>query len=202
MLTGDQNIIDIAYQVRWNIRDPELYLFELAQPDDTIQPGRRKRDARGRRAGHAATTRSATGAARSRARVAEEMQQHARHLSAPASLIQGVAIKQADPPAAVNDAFKEVTAAQQEAQSYINQANAYALQLTQKAQGEATAFDKVYEQYRLAPGGDQAPHVLRDDGARAAEGRQDDRRGARASTAYLPLGNRSSSARPGAGAGQ
>jgi len=65
--------------------------------------------------------------------------------------IQGIAIKQADPPAAVNDAFKEVSAAQQEAQSYINQARAYALQLTAKAQGEATAFDKVYEQYRLSP---------------------------------------------------
>ena len=60
--------------------------------------------------------------------------------------------RQADPPAAVNDAFKEVTAAQQEAESYVNQANAYALQLKQKAQGEATAFDKVYEQYKLAPG--------------------------------------------------
>ena len=34
---------------------------------------------------------------------------------------------------------------------YINKANAYALQLRQKAQGEATAFDKVYEQYKLAP---------------------------------------------------
>ena len=66
-------------------------------------------------------------------------------------LIQGVAIKQADPPAAVNDAFKEVTAAQQDAQSYINQAGAYALQLKQKAQGDATAFDKVYDQYKLAP---------------------------------------------------
>jgi membrane protease subunit HflK len=65
--------------------------------------------------------------------------------------IQGVAIKQADPPDAVNDAFKQVTAAQQDAKSYINQANAYALQITAKAQGEATAFDKVYEQYRLAP---------------------------------------------------
>ena len=66
-------------------------------------------------------------------------------------VIQGVAIKQADPPAAVNEAFKEVTAAQQQAESYINQANAYAMQLTQKAQGEAAAFDKVYEEYRLAP---------------------------------------------------
>ena len=33
----------------------------------------------------------------------------------------------------------------------MNQARAYALQLTAKAQGEATAFDKVYEQYKLAP---------------------------------------------------
>ena len=37
MLTGDQNIIDIAYSVRWNIRTPELYMFELAQPDETIR---------------------------------------------------------------------------------------------------------------------------------------------------------------------
>ena len=66
-------------------------------------------------------------------------------------IIQGIAIRQADPPQSVNEAFKDVTAAQQQAQSYINQANAYALQLTQKAQGEAAAFDKVYEQYRLAP---------------------------------------------------
>jgi membrane protease subunit HflK len=65
--------------------------------------------------------------------------------------VQGIAIKQADPPDAVNDAFKQVTAAQQDAQTYINNANAYSLQLRQKAQGEATSFDKVYEQYRLAP---------------------------------------------------
>ena len=50
MLTGDQNLIDIAYSVRWNIRTPELYLFQLADPDETIRAGRRKRDARGRSA--------------------------------------------------------------------------------------------------------------------------------------------------------
>ena len=47
-------------------------------------------------------------------------------------VVQGVAIRQADPPQAVNEAFKEVTAAQQEAQSYINRANAYATQLTRR----------------------------------------------------------------------
>jgi membrane protease subunit HflK len=149
MLTGDQNIIDIAYQVRWNIRDPEQYLFELAQPDETI---RQVAESTMRAAIANVTLREAMGDKRGEIenRVQEDMQ---RALDGYKSgvVVQGVAIKQADPPAAVNDAFKEVSAAQQQAQSYINQARAYALQLTAKAQGEAVAFDKVYGQYKLAP---------------------------------------------------
>ena len=149
MLTGDQNIIDIAYQVRWNIRDPEQYLFELAQPDETI---RQVAESTMRAAIANVTLRGAMGDKRGdiETRVQDEMQ---RVLNGYKSgvLIQGVAIKQADPPAAVNDAFKEVSAAQQQAQSYVNQARAYALQLTAKAQGEAVAFDKVYGQYKLSP---------------------------------------------------
>jgi membrane protease subunit HflK len=149
MLTGDQNLIDIAYSVRWNIRTPELYLFQLAQPDETISEVANSamraiisqvslNDAMGDRRAEIET------------KVAENMQ---RILDGYRSgiQIQGIAIKQADPPDAVNDSFKKVTAAQQQAQSFINNANAYALQLRQKAQGEATAFDKVYEQYKLAP---------------------------------------------------
>jgi membrane protease subunit HflK len=56
------------------------------------------------------------------------------------------------PPQEVNDAFLNVSAKQQEAQSNINGARAYALQVTAQAQGEAAAFEKVYAQYRLAPG--------------------------------------------------
>ena len=149
MLTGDQNIIDIAYQVRWNIREPELYLFELAQPDETIK---QVAESSMRQIVAQVTLNDAIGNKRGEieARVQEEMQQT---LDAYRSgvVIQGVAVKQADPPAAVNDAFKDVTAAQQDAQRDVNQANAYALQLRQIAQGEATAFDKVYEQYKLAP---------------------------------------------------
>jgi hypothetical protein len=47
--------------------------------------------------------------------------------------------------------INEEAAAQQQAQSYINNANAYALQRVRNAQGEAAAFDKVYQQYKLAP---------------------------------------------------
>jgi membrane protease subunit HflK len=149
MLTGDQNIIDIAYQVRWNIRDPEQYLYELAQPQETV---RQVAESAMRQIVSQVTLQDAIGAARGEieARVREEMQQTLDGYGS-GVLIQGVAIRQADPPAAVNEAFKQVTAAQQAAQSDINQANAYALQLRQIAEGEATAFDKVYEQYRLAP---------------------------------------------------
>jgi modulator of FtsH protease HflK len=150
MLTGDQNIIDIAYQVRWKISDPELFLFELAQPEETIK---QVAESAMRQVVANVSLQGAMGAQRGiiEGLVAQEMQQTMDAYKAGVS-IQGVAIRQADPPAAVNDAFKQVTAAQQDAESYVNQANAYALQLRQKAQGEATAFEKVYEQYRLAPG--------------------------------------------------
>ncbi|QNN64497.1 FtsH protease activity modulator HflK [Sphingomonas rhizophila] len=149
MLTGDQNIIDIAYIVRWKIRDPEQYLFELVEPGETIK---QVAESSMRAVIANVTLQGAIGNQRGEieSRVAEEMQQTLDSYKAGVT-IQGVSIRQADPPAAVNDAFKEVTAAQQDAQSYINNANAYALQLRQKAQGDATAFDKVYEQYKLAP---------------------------------------------------
>jgi membrane protease subunit HflK len=149
MLTGDQNIIDIAYSVRWKIRDPEQYLFEIAQPDETI---REVAESAMRAVVARVTLDQAMGEARGEieAQVQDVMQRVLDAYQSGVS-IQGIAIKQADPPAAVNESFKDVTAAQQQAQSYINQANAYSTQLTQRAQGEAAAFDKVYEQYKLAP---------------------------------------------------
>lgn len=149
MLTGDQNLIDIAYSVRWNIKNPEWYLFQLSQPDETI---RQVGESAMRAVIADVTLQDAMGDKRGEieAQVGERMQKilDAYHSGI---AIQGVAIQQADPPAEVNDAFKEVTAAQQQAQSYINNANAYALQRVRQAQGEAAAFDKVYEQYKLAP---------------------------------------------------
>jgi membrane protease subunit HflK len=65
--------------------------------------------------------------------------------------VQGVQIKKTDPPAEVEDAFKDVSAAQQEAQGYVNNAEAVAQQVLARAQGDAASFDKVYAQYKLAP---------------------------------------------------
>ena len=149
MITGDQNIIDLAYSVRWNIRDPERYLFQMAEPRDTV---RESAESAMRAVIATVTLDEAIGAGRGDVetrvqRLAQAMLDDYRS----GVSIQGVAIKQADPPSAVLDAFKSVSAAQQTAQTYMNEARAYAQQATAQAQGQAARFDKVYEEYRLAP---------------------------------------------------
>jgi membrane protease subunit HflK len=149
LLTGDQNIINLAYSVRWKIKEPERYLFQISKPEDTI---RDVAESAMRAIIAGVTLDEAIGSGRSEIeqRVQLLMQGLLNEYRAGVE-VQGIAIKQSDPPSAVTEAFKDVSAAQQQAQSYLNDARAYALQITANAQGEAAAFDKVYEQYRLAP---------------------------------------------------
>ena len=149
ILTRDENLVDMAYQVRWNIKDPEQFLFQMRDPQVTI--GEVAQSAmRAVLADVSLNEAIGQGRADIENRVALIMQQVLDRYATGVA-IQGVAIKQSDPPAQVLNAFKEVSAAQQDAQSDINQARAYALQTTARAQGSAAAFDKVYAQYKLAP---------------------------------------------------
>ena len=149
MLTGDQNIIDIAYQVRWKIDDPENYLFQFADPQETI---REVAESAMRSVVASVDLDAAIGPQREQ--IASEVEQRTQAMlneyGAGVDVV-GIDIRQADPPAAVDEAFKDVSAAQQNAEQYINQARAYNQQLIAQARGQAAAFDAVYEQYRLAP---------------------------------------------------
>jgi len=149
MLTGDQNIIDIAYAVRWKIRNPELFLFELAEPEQTI---REVAESAMRAEIGRATLNDAIGP--QRAQIADQVRERMQELldSYRGGIeVRGVDIKQADPPAAVDEAFKSVSAAQQYAQQALNNSRGYASQLAAVSQGAAAQFDAVYAQYRLAP---------------------------------------------------
>jgi len=149
ILTGDQNVINLAYSVRWNIKSPELYLFQIANPDSTI---REVAESSMRAVVARVSLDDALGAGRSEIeqRVEQNMQRLLDDYGAGVQ-IQGVAINASAPPEAVNQAFLDVSAAQQQAQSFMNGARAYALQQTARAQGEAAAFEKVYAEYRAAP---------------------------------------------------
>ncbi|QQN72940.1 protease modulator HflK [Croceicoccus sp. YJ47] len=150
MLTGDQNLVDLSYLVRWNIKDLKLYSFQLAEPDETV----REVAEAAMRASVAEVklddALSGAGRAQIEQAVRARMQQLLDAYRSGVA-VQGVEIKKADPPTRVIDAFKEVLAAQQDAQSDINRARAWAEQVTARAEGEAEAFNQVYSEYRLAP---------------------------------------------------
>lgn len=149
VLTNDQNLIDLAYDVRWSIRDPEQFLFQLENPEGTIGDVAES-SMRAAIAGVEFNEAIGTGRGAVEADVQRRMQAVLDAYRAGVT-IQGVSIRQTDPPAKVNDAFKDVTAAQQETQSNINDAEAYAQQVLERARGDTAAFDKIYEQYKLSP---------------------------------------------------
>ena len=150
MLTSDQNLVDLSYLVRWNIKDLKLYSFQLDDPEATV---REVAEAAMRASiAEVPLTDAMGGAGRARVEQAVRTRMQAV-LDAYRSgvIIQGVEIKKADPPGKVIGAFQQVTAAQQDAQRDLSNAQAWAQQLLARAQGDAAAFDKVYEQYKLAP---------------------------------------------------
>jgi membrane protease subunit HflK len=149
ILTGDQNVVNLAYTVRWNIKNPERYLFQIANPDQTIQE---VAESAMRAVLARVSLDDALGSGRAEIgrRVQDNMQQLLDDYGSGIQ-ITSVSINQSVPPAAVNDAFLDVSAAQQQAQSAVNQARAYALQQTARAQGTAAEFEKIYAEYRAAP---------------------------------------------------
>jgi membrane protease subunit HflK len=150
MLTGDQNLVDLSYVVRWNIKDLKQYRFQLLNPEDTVIQVAEAAMRSSVAEESLNSIFSGAGRADTENAVKARMQQV---LDAYRSgiAIQGVQIKKTDPPAEVEDAFKDVSAAQQDAESTVNQAEAIAQQVLARAQGDATSFDKVYAQYKLAP---------------------------------------------------
>lgn len=149
VLTRDQSIVDLAYGVRWTIRDPELFIFQLSDPEGTIREVAES-SMRATVANFDLVQAIGPGRVEIETQVQARMQELLDEYRAGVS-IQGIAIRQADPPSQVDDAFKEVTAARQERESAINLSRAYQQQVLERARGDTAAFDKIYEQYRLAP---------------------------------------------------
>ena len=116
MLTGDQNLH--RHRLFGALEHPHAGALSVRARRSPTTPSARSPKARCARSISQVSLNDAMGDQRGEieAQVAENMQ---RILDGYRSgvQIQGIAIKQADPPDAVNDAFKQVTAAQQDAQT-------------------------------------------------------------------------------------
>jgi membrane protease subunit HflK len=149
VLTRDGNLVDLSYSVQWNIIDPQKYVFELDKPDDAVK-------ATAETAVRAAIANSTlddvlgAGKLSIQTQVADSMQKILDDYQSGIRIVN-VALNNAAAPAQVNDAFKSVTAAQNEKQSNVTQARGYAQQIVAIAEGQVAGFNALYEQYKIAP---------------------------------------------------
>lgn len=149
IITRDENVIDMAYNVRWQVADPERYLFQLADPDDTVREVAESA-MRASIANFDLIQAIGPGRAEIQADVRDRMEKILQDYRAGIS-VQSIDIQQAAAPSEVSEAFRRVNAAKQQAESARNEARKYARQVTELALGETAEFDKIYVQYREAP---------------------------------------------------
>jgi len=150
ILTGDQNLVDLSYLIRWNISDLTLYKYQLNDPRNALLEI-------GEAAMRAAVARQdldsvLTGAGRAEIEQDVRMAMQARLDAYRSGIsVQGIEINKVDPPSRVEEAFKDVSSAQQDADANLNRARAIAQQVLARAQGDASEFNDIYEEYKLAP---------------------------------------------------
>ncbi len=146
MLTGDENIVDIDFQVVWNISDPAKFLFNLADPRETIRATAESamREVIGRSELSPILNRDRAVIS---AEVRELIQAQLDNYSSGVNIVR-LNFDKADPPAEVIDAFRDVQAAEQERDTLEKRADAYANQALAQARGEAAQIQQEAEGYR------------------------------------------------------
>ncbi len=150
ILTGDQNLVDLSYLIRWNIKDLTNFKFQLQEPEETVREAAEA--AMRASVAEQPLDRVLSGEGRADIELAVMTRMQAILDGYRAGIaVQGIEIDKTDPPAQVIDAFNDVLAAQQDAEREINQAQRYAQQMLARAEGDAEAFNQIYAEYRLAP---------------------------------------------------
>ncbi len=170
MLTGDENVVDLDFDVFWKVADAEKYLFEVRDVQNTIKAVAESamREVVGN---NKIETVQTEGRVVVQQDVQKLMQRTLDAYNAGVTITRVILLK-VDPPAQVIDAFRDVQAARadqekrrNEAQRYQNtivpqargeaakivqDAEGYKQKVVTEAQGEAQRFNSILDQYRNA----------------------------------------------------
>ncbi len=146
MLTRDEAVVDIEFQVVWNVSDPARLLFNLADPRETVRAASESamRDiiARSELSPILNRDRGAI-AADLRAAVQELLDSYESGIN-----VIRVNFDKADPPEQVINAFRDVQTARQERDRLEREADAYANRVLAQARGQAAQLQEEAEAYR------------------------------------------------------
>lgn len=184
MLTGDKNIVDVAFAVQWKIKGEQVpeaganmpgvaqFIFNIDEPEQLVRM-------MGEAAMREVVGRNTLDFVQTDGRIevaeqTEQLMQAALDSYQAGIQIERVNLTLAEPPTnEVNEAFRDVQAAEQnqatviqQARQYTNQvvpeargqaqrileeAQAYAAERTADARGQAARFDEIYAEYAKAP---------------------------------------------------
>ncbi len=146
MLTGDENIVDINFEVQWKISDAPNFLFNVRNPEDTVKAVSESamREIIGK-------SLIATVLAEGKSQVelgAKKLIQETLDSYKSGIEIVTVNLLKADPPAQVIDAFRDVQTARADLETSRNQAEAYRNDIIPKARGSAQQMILEAEGYK------------------------------------------------------
>jgi len=145
MLTKDENIADLGFGIQYRIKDPDKYLFNVRDVEDTI---RQAAESSIREVAGNSTMDFLMGTGRQQ--VAEQVHvllQKILDEYQTGILITEVRNQQAGPPDDVQAAFDDAVRAREDQQRYINDAQAYANKVTELAQGRVVRMSQDAEAY-------------------------------------------------------
>lgn len=149
VLTGDANIINLAYTVRWSVKQPRLFAFQLNNPETAIRSA-----AESAMRSTVANFNLAQAIGSGQTEISRDVEQRLQAILdyyRSGVRVEDVSIRVSAPPNEVEEAFNNVNVARQNSEAAINGARGFAAQIVNAAQGDAAEFDRIYEQYRLSP---------------------------------------------------
>jgi membrane protease subunit HflK len=146
MLTSDENIVSLTFSATWRVDDAARFAFATRNPEEAVRSVAESamREVIGTTPLDQIMT---TGRGQVETRTVELMQKTLDSWGAGVSVV-GVQIRSAGPPPDVVAAFRDVSNAQQDQQSAINEANAYSNRVVNEAKGDAATIVQAAEAYR------------------------------------------------------
>ncbi len=135
MLTGDENIVDINFEVQWKIKDAPDFLFNVRNPEEAVKAVSESamREVIGK---SLIATVLAEGKLQVETGTKKLIQETLDSYNSGIEIVT-VNLLKADPPAQVIDAFRDVQTARADLETSRNQAEAYRNDILPKARGLA-----------------------------------------------------------------
>ncbi|NBR95456.1 MAG: FtsH protease activity modulator HflK [Proteobacteria bacterium] len=145
MLTGDENIVDVEFQIQWQISDIKDFVFNIADPYQSI-----RQSAESSMREIIARNPIANALSDGKLQIeddAKNLLQEVLNSYASGIRIVKVQLRRVDPPSQVRDSFLDVQTAKADKEKEINQAQAYANDIIPRAKGLASQMKEEAEAY-------------------------------------------------------